>query len=70
MIRGDLGLVAGDLFRGEALQLVGEDQPVLGRVDEIVGRPVGAVVAGLEEDRGDADVAGACCAGTGGAGSR
>src|SRR3546814_12985362 len=51
-----LGLVAADFLDRQPVDLVREDQPLVGFVDEEIGAEVGDVAAGLEPDGGDADV--------------
>src|SRR3546814_16490905 len=52
-----LGLVAADFLGRQAVDLVREDQPPVGFVDEEIGTEVGDVAAGFEPDGRDADVA-------------
>src|SRR3546814_15350674 len=51
-----LGLVAADFLDRQPVDLVREDQPLVGFVDEEIGAEVGDVAAGLEPDGGDEDV--------------
>ena len=59
----DAELVLEDLLSGQAVQLVGEDQPALRFMDVVVGLAIGAVVARLVVDGGNPGCRGAHCAG-------
>src|SRR3546814_16412760 len=51
-----LGLVAADFTDRQPVDLVREDQPLVGFVDEEIGAEVGDAAAGIEPNSGDADV--------------